>query len=71
MPNLKVKVLDRDIIVYKPSDGFSITYGKNGYAPMLIAIDDMRHTPKPTELEFIKLAWKAAYQRAKALGWLR
>ena len=71
MPDLTVEVRDRDIIVSRPSDGLSITYRKDGYAPLLIAIDDLRYVGGPDRLNFISQAWKAAYQRAKVLGWLR
>ena len=50
MPDLTVQVRDRDIIVSKPSDGLSITYRKDGFAPMLVAIDDIRDRPTPEEL---------------------
>ena len=29
----------RDIVVSSPEDGFSVTYRKDGFAPMLFAID--------------------------------
>ena len=65
-----MQVRDRDIIVSKPSDGLSITYRKDGFAPMLVAIDDIRDKPTPEELRFIPRAWKAAFEKAKSLGWL-
>jgi len=65
-----VQVRDRDIIVSKPSDGLSITYRKDGFAPMLVAIDDIRDKPTLEELRFIPRAWKAALEKAKSLGWL-
>jgi hypothetical protein len=70
MPDLKVEVHDRDIIVSKPSDGLSITYRKDGFAPMLVALDDLRRDLSPDELLFVTRAWKAAFEKAKALGWL-
>ena len=70
MPDLQVEVRDRDIIVSKPSDGLSITYRKAGHAPILVALDDMRDNPSTTELLFMVQAWKAAFEKAKALGWL-
>jgi hypothetical protein len=38
---------------------------------MLEAVDLMRHDPDWEEAEFLAQAWKAAYAKAKALGWLR
>ena len=32
---------ERDIVVTSPESGFSITYRKDGLAPMLVAIDGM------------------------------
>jgi hypothetical protein len=67
MPDLTVQVRDRDIIVSKPSDGLAITYRKDGFAPMLVAIDDIRDKLTPEELRFIPRAWKAAFEKAKSL----
>ena len=71
MPDLTVQVRDRDIIVSKPSDGLSITYRKDGFAPMLMAIDGIRDKPTPEELSFIPRAWRATFEKAKSLGWLK
>ena len=68
--DLTVEVRDRDIIVRKPSDGLSITYRKDGFAPMLVALDGVPDKPTAKELHFIPRAWKAAFEKAKALGWL-
>ena len=70
MPDLSVKVQDRDIIVSKPSAGFSVTYRKLGKAPMLVAINLKRDDPTSEELALLVRAWKAVFERAKALGWL-
>jgi hypothetical protein len=35
-----------------------------------VALDDMRDNPSTTELLFMVQAWKAAFEKAKALGWL-
>jgi hypothetical protein len=68
---LLVEVQDRDIVVRRPSSGHSITYRRVLDAPMLEAVDLMRHDPNRDETEFLLEAWKAAYAKAKALGWLR
>ena len=70
MPDLSVTVRDRDIIVAKPSAGFSVTYRKVSRSPMLVAIDSMRYDPDPDHLKFLVRAWRAAFEKAKTLGWL-
>ena len=65
-----VEVQDRDIVVRRPASGYSITYRRVLGAPMLEAVDLMRHDPDREETEFLVQAWKAAYAKAKALGWL-
>jgi hypothetical protein len=37
---------------------------------MLMALDPMRDDPEPEELSFLVQAWKAAFAKAKSLGWL-
>jgi hypothetical protein len=64
---------DRDIVVSHPDTGFSVTYRKDGDAPMLVAIDgidEVDRFPDPERLNFLAKAWKAAYQKARAVGWL-
>jgi len=70
MPDFSVKVRDRDIIISKPSAGFQVTYRKASRSPRLVAIDSMRDDPDPEKLKFLVRAWKAAFEKAKALGWL-
>ena len=61
---------DRDIVVSRPEDGLSITYRKDGFAPMLTAIDGMGRSSERSRLKFWAQAWKAAHQKACAMGWL-
>ena len=61
---------DRDIVVTSPDSGFSITYRKDGDAPMLFAIDGIDRSDDPPRVKFWAQAWKAAYQKARAVGWL-
>jgi hypothetical protein len=70
---LGVKILnDRDIVVSHPDTGFSVTYRKDGDAPMLVAIDGIYERDIDLErLNFLVKAWKAAHQKARAIGWLR
>jgi hypothetical protein len=70
MPDLSVSVLGHDIVVTKPESGLSVTYRKLGYSPMLIALDPIRGDPNPDQLRFLVQAWKAAFAKAKSLGWL-
>jgi hypothetical protein len=70
MPDFSVEVRDRDIVISKPSDGLSITYRKETYAPMVVAIDGIRDKLTNAEVQFLPRAWRAAYEKAKALGWL-
>jgi hypothetical protein len=39
---------ERDIVVTSPESGFSITYRKDGLAPMLVAIDDIGRSSEPS-----------------------
>ena len=61
---------DRDIVVTNPDAGFSITYRKDGNAPLLFAIDGIDRT-RTLEGEIRAQAWKAAHRKAVAVGWLR
>ena len=70
MTELLVEVRDRDIVIRMPAAGYSITYRRVVDAPMLEAVDLERHDPNREEAEFLVQAWKAAFAKAKALGWL-
>jgi hypothetical protein len=70
MTDLSVKVHDRDIIVTMPSKRQSVTYRKDHYAPMLVALDLVQQSLDADRLAFLAEAWKAAYAKAKDLGWL-
>ena len=61
---------DRDIVVSHPASGFSVTYRKDGDAPMLYAINGIDRSDDPPKLKFWAQAWKAAHQKARAVGWL-
>jgi hypothetical protein len=65
---------NRDIIVSNPEAGFSVTYRNDGDAPMLVAIDGIDgidRFPDQEKLNFLAKAWRAAHQKARAIGWLR
>ena len=70
MTDLLVEVQDRDIVVRRPATGHSIRYRRVLDAPMLEAIDLKRDDPDREQTAFLAQAWKAAYAKAKALGWL-
>ena len=61
---------DRDIVVTSPASGFSITYRKDGLAPMLVAVDGFDRSSEPSKVRFWAQAWRAAYHKARTLGWL-
>ena len=70
MADLSIEVQGHDIVVRKMGSALSITYRRIPNEPMLIAVDSMRRDPGPEETAFLVKAWKAAYARAKELGWL-
>jgi hypothetical protein len=71
IPDLTVRVLDdRDIVVVMAGTGFEVTYRKDGKLPMLVATDQLRGGLTSSKARFLAQAWKAAYQKAKTLGWL-
>jgi len=70
MTELLVEVQDRDIVIRRPASGHSIRYRRVLDAPMLEAVDLERDDPDREQTAFLAQAWKAAYAKAKALGWL-
>ena len=70
MTELLVEVQDGDIVIRRPASGHSIRYRRVLDAPMLEAIDLKRDEPDREQTAFLVQAWKAAYAKAKALGWL-
>ena len=70
MQDLSVEVRNHDLVVTLPSKGHSVTYRKDHGAPMLVALDQLRGGFDAERLEFLVQAWKAAYAKAKHLGWL-
>jgi len=62
---------DRDVVVSQPESGLSVTYRKDGDAPMLVAIEGIDEIDwfDEARLNFLVKAWKAAYQKARAVGW--
>jgi hypothetical protein len=70
MSGLSVEVRDQDIVVRESISGFSVTYRRTADEPLLVAIDSMRRDPSPEEAAFLVRAWRAAFAKARKLGWL-
>ena len=51
---------NRDIAISSPESGFSVTYRKDGDAPMLVAIDGIDRAVDQAKLKFWAQAWKAS-----------
>ena len=71
-PQLRVEVVDDEIIVTLPGSHYSVTYYKPAKSPELLArfISD-RDDPGAamTLSEFIACAWRLANDKARELGW--
>jgi hypothetical protein len=70
---LRVQVVDDEIIVTRPGSIYSVTYYKPDKSPQLLArriadTDDLR-IPM-TAAEFLAQAWKLANDKARELGWI-
>jgi hypothetical protein len=63
-------ISNRDIVISSPESGFSVTYRKDGDAPMLVAIDGIGRVVDQAKVKFWAQAWKAAHEKARAVGWL-
>jgi hypothetical protein len=72
--DLRVKVVDDEIIVTWPGSFYSVTYYKPENSPQLLAKriaadhDDLRFSM--TAAEFLAQAWRLANDKARALGWI-
>jgi hypothetical protein len=56
---------NRDIVVSHPETGFSVTYRRDGDAPMLVAVDGLDRFADRSKVNFWAQAWKAAPQKAR------
>jgi hypothetical protein len=72
-PNLRVEVVEDEIIVTLPGTRFDVTYQRCVEEPGLVAksfwITDDQVAPI-TRAEFLALAWEAANDKARELGWI-
>ena len=67
--DLTVRVLDdRDIVLAGAE--FEVTYRREGHLGMLVATDALRERLTASKARFLAQAWKAAYKKARTLGWL-
>ena len=71
MADLSIEVRHHDIVVSQPETGRCVTYRRVPSSPMLEALCDIRSDPDTETLQFLSEAWKAAYAKAKALGWFK
>ena len=70
---LRVQVVDDEIIVTWPGSVYSVTYYKLENSPQLLAKriadhDDLRFPM--TAAEFLAQAWRLANDKARELGWI-
>ena len=70
---LRVRVVDDEIIVTRPGSIYSVTYYKPDKSPQLLAKriadhDDLRF--EMTAAEFLTQAWRLANLKARELGWI-
>lgn len=70
---LRVQVVDDEIIVIRPGSFYSVTYYKPDRSPQLLARrlpdrDDLRIPMKLSE--FLAQAWRLANEKARELGWI-
>jgi hypothetical protein len=70
---LRVQVIDDEIVVTRPGSYYSVTYYKPEGCPGLLAKriadkDDLRISM--TAAEFLAQAWKLANDKARELGWI-
>jgi hypothetical protein len=71
MADLSVEVLDNGLRVTQPGTHYAVTYVRNQGARTLeshelLAIPEI----DGQEASFLAAAWRAAYTKAKALGWI-
>jgi hypothetical protein len=72
-PDLRVEVVDDEIIVSLPTSYYSVTYYKPKNSPQLLAkrISDKDDPRLPmTGAEFLVKAWRLANDKARELGWI-
>ena len=66
-PQLRVRVVNDEIVVTLPGYHYAVTYSKSS-ARNSPPTDDLRITMKKSE--FLAKAWKLANAKARDLGWI-
>ena len=70
--DLSVQVVDdNQLVVTKQETGDRVTYRKDGRAPVLVMMDNLRFDPDAARVKFLVAAWKVAHAKALQLGWLK
>ena len=71
--NLRIDVVDDEIIVTLPFTDYTVTYYKPPNSPQLLAKNfpskDNGRVPI-TQAEFLARAWRVANDKARELGWI-
>ena len=71
--DLVIEVLGGNIRVSLAGSSYAVTYHKPRYSPQLLAktlpVNEDRNAPM-TQGEFLALAWKAANDKAREMGWI-
>jgi hypothetical protein len=71
--NLRIEVVDDEIIVFLPGSSYSVTYYKRETSPQLLA-KRIANTDDPrvpmTLSDFRSRAWRVANDKARELGWI-
>jgi hypothetical protein len=70
---LRIQVIDDELIVSLPQSSYAVTYYKPANSPQLLArripMEDDPRVPM-TLSEFLGRAWWAANDKARELGWI-
>ena len=71
MADLNVEVLENGLRVTEPGTHFAVTYLRNP-ASQSLECHELLALPEidSSEASFLAAAWKAAFAKAKDLGWL-
>jgi len=71
--NLRIDVVDDEIIVSLPGTPYSVTYFERGNSPQLLAKNISNEDDFGTPLRlsgFLSRAWRMANDKARELGWI-
>jgi len=66
--DLRVQVIDDEIIVTRPGSSFAVTYYKPEDSPQLLAKRIADHDDSMTAAEFFAQAWRLANDKAREPG---